>query len=238
MITGGIALLAAFAQINPIWQFGPYDPAKVSSASQPDWYLAWIDGALRIMPSWEWSGWGHTIPFEVFLPGIVFPGIIFGVCLLWPAIESRLTGDRAVHDLLDRPWDRPKRTAFGAAYTALLVILTIASWTDVVANYLHLSLNTVLWTMRVLTVIVPVVVLFATWRLCSEMQGIPSAGRRKRSLVVRREPSGAYAAAVAEPRPGDRIEELNPIPVPDFIEDGEGQLALSSRYSSGKQAPR
>ena len=62
MITAVIFLLGGFAQINPIWQFGQYEPYQISYAVQPDWYMGWLDGALRIMPSWEWVGWGHTIP--------------------------------------------------------------------------------------------------------------------------------------------------------------------------------
>ena len=77
MVTAATALLGAFAQINPIWQFGSYDASKISYAVQPDWYMGWLDGALRIMPSWELAFWGHTVPLEVFLPAVVFPGIIF-----------------------------------------------------------------------------------------------------------------------------------------------------------------
>jgi ubiquinol-cytochrome c reductase cytochrome b subunit len=33
--------LGGFAQINPIWQFGQYQPFQISSAVQPDWYMGW-----------------------------------------------------------------------------------------------------------------------------------------------------------------------------------------------------
>ena len=82
--------LGGFAQINPIWQFGQYEPYQISYAVQPDWYMGWLDGALRIMPSWEWVGWGHTIPLEVFLPAVIFPGLIFNILIVWPFIESSL----------------------------------------------------------------------------------------------------------------------------------------------------
>ena len=92
MVTAATALLGAFAQINPIWQFGSYDASKISYAVQPDWYMGWLDGALRIMPSWELTGLGHTVPLEVFLPAVVFPGLIFTIAMLWPA--HRTTSDR------------------------------------------------------------------------------------------------------------------------------------------------
>ena len=155
MVTGGTALLGAFAQINPIWQFGSYHASKISYAVQPDWYMGWLDGALRIMPSWEFAGFGHTIPFEVFLPAVVFPGLIFTICLLWPAIERTMTEDNGMHNLLDRPRDRPKRTAAGAAMFALLFMLFAASSTDVLANFFHISLNEVLWFFRIAVIVVP-----------------------------------------------------------------------------------
>ncbi|MGH9088720.1 MAG: cytochrome bc1 complex cytochrome b subunit, partial [Acidimicrobiales bacterium] len=120
MVTGGLAVLGGVAQINPIWQFGPYEASKISYAVQPDWYMGFLDGALRIMPSWQWSAWGHTVPWEVVLPAIVFPGLVFTLCGAWPAIERRFTGDNEIHNLLDRPRDRPKRTAAGVAMMGLL----------------------------------------------------------------------------------------------------------------------
>src|SRR5580658_5181602 len=152
MVAGVLWALGGLVQINPIWQFGPYTPTRISYAVQPDWYMGWLDGALRIMPSWEFSGWGHTVPLEVFLPAVIFPGLIFNICFAWPALERRWTGDNELHNLLDRPRDRPKRTAAGAAMLALLFTLFAASSTDVLANYFHVSLNFVLWAFRVLTV--------------------------------------------------------------------------------------
>ena len=103
MVAGATALLGAFAQINPIWQFGSYyNPSKISYAVQPDWYMGWLDGALRIMPSWEFAGVGHTVPLEVFLPAVVFPGLIFTICFLWPALERRWTGDNELFIPFDR----------------------------------------------------------------------------------------------------------------------------------------
>ena len=99
MVTGVLWALGGLVQINPIWQFGPYQPDKISYAVQPDWYMGWLDGALRIMPSWEFAGFGHTIPFEVFLPAILFPGLTFGLFYAWPFVEAWLTGDHAEHQL-------------------------------------------------------------------------------------------------------------------------------------------
>jgi ubiquinol-cytochrome c reductase cytochrome b subunit len=218
MVAGASALLGAFAQINPIWQFGSYVPYKISYAVQPDWYMGWTDGALRIMPAWELTAFGHTIPLEVFLPAVIFPGLVFNIALMWPALERRMTGDNALHNLLDRPRDRPKRTAAGAAFFALLFTLFAASSTDVLANYFHLSLNFTLWAFRILTAVVPIVVAFVTYRLCVEMQGVQGVGQRKRALVLSRSVTGEYSTVSSAPRPDDEHTELHPAPVPERID--------------------
>ena len=236
MVTAACALLGAFAQINPIWQFGSYDASKISYAVQPDWYMGWLDGALRIMPSWEWTGWGYTIPFEVFLPAVVFPGLIFNICYIWPALERRMTGDLMLHNLLDRPRDRPKRTAAGAAMLALLFTLFAASSTDVLANFFHISLNEVLWFFRITTVVVPVIVAALVYQICLEMQGVHGIGKRKRAVVVRRSADGEYSTVASDPRPDDERPEMDPEPVPGRI-DVEPLVGGAVAVSNGVPSP-
>ena len=218
MVAAATALLGAFAQINPIWQFGSYDVSKISYAVQPDWYMGWLDGALRIWPAWELTGFGHTIPLEVFLPAVVLPGIIFTIWFLWPTIEKRVTGDVALHNLLDRPRDRPKRTAVGVAMFALLFTLFGASSTDVLANYFHVSLNAVLWFFRIAVFVVPIVSGLVTYQLCKEMQGVHGIGKRKRAVIVQRSAEGEYVTVPTPPRPDDEHIELDPEPVPVRID--------------------
>ncbi|HEY3941965.1 MAG TPA: ubiquinol-cytochrome c reductase cytochrome b subunit [Acidimicrobiales bacterium] len=230
MVTGVLGVLGGLAQINPIWQFGSYQADKISYAVQPDWYMGWLDGALRIMPSWEWTGWGHTLPWEVFFPAVLFPGLVFNIAFGWPIIERRFTGDNEMHNLLDRPRDRPKRTAFGAAFFTMLFVVFGASSTDVLANYFHVSLNDVLWFFRIAVFVIPVIVYALTWRICVEMQGVIGVGKRKRAMVVTRTASGEYVAEVAEARPDDDVDELHPEPVPVLIDLGP-EPALPPRTS-------
>ena len=219
IVAGVIALLGAFAQINPIWQFGPYEASRISYAVQPDWYMGFLDGALRIFPSWSFHSFGHTIPFEVTIPAVVLPGLLFGVAYAWPALERRVTKDNAIHHLLDRPSDRPRRTAAGAAVLALLAMLFVASSTDVIANFFHVSLNTVLLVMRVLVLISPFVAYPIAYRIAKEMHAWHGAGQRKTPNVVTRTDEGEYRAEPAPAFADDAEEPLAPTPVPDFIEE-------------------
>jgi ubiquinol-cytochrome c reductase cytochrome b subunit len=227
-IVGGVtALLGAFAQINPIWQFGPYDAARISYAVQPDWYMGFLDGALRIFPSWEFTGFGHTWPLNVFIPAVLFPGIIFNLAYAWPFIERKLTGDNEIHHLLDRPRDRPKRTAAGVAVLALLAMLFIASSTDVIANFFHLSLNEVLWAMRFLVILSPIVAYPIAYKICKELQGIAGGGKRKTPNLVTRTQEGEYLATPTPRYAEDVPHELHPEKVPTYIEEEPDEPAES-----------
>jgi ubiquinol-cytochrome c reductase cytochrome b subunit len=228
MTTAVIFLLGGLAQINPIWQFGQYEPFQISYAVQPDWYMGWLDGALRIMPSWEWVGWGHTLPLEVFLPAVIFPGLIFNILIVWPFIESRRTKDLAYHNLLDRPRDRPLRTAAGTAMLTLLLMTFFASSTDVMANFFEIPLNDVLWFFRFAVVIAPIIAGFLAYQICNEMRAAEGIGKRKRTLIISRSSTGEYSTIAAEARPGDGVEELDAIPVPTFIDLVPPELATGA----------
>jgi ubiquinol-cytochrome c reductase cytochrome b subunit len=217
LVTGVTALLGAFAQINPIWQFGPYQADRISYAVQPDWYMGFLDGALRIFPAWSFHSFGHTIPLEVTIPAVIFPGLVFGLAYAWPTLERLLTKDHATHNLLDRPSNRPKRTAAGAAVLASLIMMFIASSTDVMANFFHLPLNSVLWSMRFLVLISPFVTYPITYKICKEIQTTKGGGRRKTTNVVTRTAEGEYLATPAPVYVDDQHDELPPTQVPRFI---------------------
>lgn len=171
-----LAALGGLAQVNPIWLYGPFDPAEVSAASQPDWYMGWLDGALRVMPGWEVRAFGFEIP-NPFFPGVLLAGVTFTLLYLWPFLEARFTGDREPHNLLDRPRDRPLRTALGVATLTFYAVLTFAAASDVLSTTFGLSVNAVLWAFRILLFAAPPVTAFATYRLCKELvaRDAPSA---------------------------------------------------------------
>ncbi|CAN5863545.1 ubiquinol-cytochrome c reductase cytochrome b subunit [soil metagenome] len=163
-----LAALGGLAQINPIWLYGPFDPADVSSASQPDWYMGWLDGALRLMPAWELRSFGYEIP-NPFFPGVLLAGLTFGALFAWPFLEARVTRDHEPHHLLDRPRDRPVRTALGLATLVFYTVLTFAGASDVLSVTFGLSVNAVFQAFRVSLLVLPPLVAWATYRLCKEL---------------------------------------------------------------------
>jgi ubiquinol-cytochrome c reductase cytochrome b subunit len=195
------AALGGLAQINPIWLYGPFQTQAVSSASQPDWYIGWLEGALRLMPPWEIRVAGFEIP-NPFFPGVLLPGLTFALVYAWPWIEQRVTKDYAEHHLLDSPRDRPVRSGLGVAVLTFYVLLFIAGGDDVIAAHFNLSVNDVVYVFRGLVLVLPVVTYYVTYRLCKE----PAARERVRAdalavLVRTREGGYVEAGEDVEPSP-------------------------------------
>jgi len=165
-----IALLGGLAQVNPIWLYGPFQPAAVSTASQPDWYMGWLEGALRLAPNWRFHVFGYTVS-EVFLPAVVLPGITFGLLYLWPFLERRVTGDTAEHQLLDRPRQHPARTSIGVGALVFYFVLFAAGSQDIVAQKFATDIPTITVVFQVLLVVLPLLAVLVTRKLCHDLTG-------------------------------------------------------------------
>ena len=170
MVFGVIAAMGAMLSINPIWKYGPYDPSKVTAGAQPDWYMGIAEGLLRIMPNWETHVWGHTISWNVLLPGQVLVFVPFVAIVGWPFLEAWVTGDRREHHVLQRPRDAPTRTAFLAAMVTVYGLLWAAGGNDIMATHFHWSLNSITYVMRAAVFVVPVVVFQVARRWCLGLQ--------------------------------------------------------------------
>ncbi len=191
-LTGAVvAFLGGVFQINPIWVYGPFDASVVSSPAQPDWYVGWLDGALRIFPPIEPTILGVTIP-SPFIPGIVIPGVVLTLVALWPFVEARLTGDHEPHHLLDRFWERPIRTATGVAILTFFGILTMAGGNDVLSFYFGTGLETLTLLFRVLVIVLPVVAWLVTWRICHARGQLGPVAPGHAGTALRRNADGGF----------------------------------------------
>jgi ubiquinol-cytochrome c reductase cytochrome b subunit len=169
-VFGVLALLATFAQINPIWQVGPYTPVAISAGSQPDFYMGILEGSLRMFPSWTWDIGGHTIAWNVLIPALVVLGIMFTALGAWPFLERWATGDHAYHHVNDRPRNAPTRTAFGMAGVTAYGILWLEGANDIIAVHLQISLYLTTEIARWAVFIGPVIAFYVTRRLCLGLQ--------------------------------------------------------------------
>ncbi len=209
VVFGVVALMGALFQINPIWLYGPYDAAQVSAGSQPDWYMGWLDGAVRIMPGWETVVGGFVISWNILIPTLVVPGLLTTALVLYPWIEKFVTKDENNHNILDRPRNQATRTALGAMGLTFYAMLLFAGGNDILATHFHLSINVLIWTFRALVFLAPPAAFFITRKICIGLQ------QRDRDLVlhgmesgmVRQSPDGAFSE-VHTPLPQERVFEL------------------------------
>ena len=195
IVFGVLILMGATMSINQVWLYGPYNPAQVTAGSQPDWYMGWVEGAVRIMPGWE-SHWGGTTwSWNIFLPFAVLMGIFYTALAVWPFVEAWLTGDKRPHHILDRPRNAPTRTALGVAGMTFYGLMWAGGGNDIIATQFNVSLNAVTYFLRVAVFVGPVIAFIITKRLCLSLQ---RADRERvlhgsESGIIVRSPAGGYS---------------------------------------------
>ncbi len=167
---GLLFLLGGLVQINPIWLWGPYHVYSATNGAQPDWYLGWLIGGLRLVPHWEPRIAGYTLFPNPFWGGAAFPLVVFGLLYLWPWLERKVTGDDAYHNLLDRPRDAPWRTAIGMGIFSWVLVVLIAGSADRVYVTFGLSYTAQIWFYRAAVWVIPVIVAAIAYRVCVELQ--------------------------------------------------------------------
>jgi quinol---cytochrome-c reductase cytochrome b subunit len=184
-------LLGGLIQINPIWLWGPYHLAEGTNGAQPDWYLGWLIGALRLVPHFDVTIGNYTLVPNPFWGGALFPLIVLGVLMAWPWLEARYTGDHGFHNVLDRPRDAPGRTAFGAAFLLWVFLIFFAGSADRTYLFLGWSYQEQIWIYRVLVWVLPIVVFFVTRRVCRELQAIEGVEKRREIAEAEAQAAGA-----------------------------------------------
>jgi ubiquinol-cytochrome c reductase cytochrome b subunit len=197
IVFGVLTLMGALMQINPVWVFGPYNPAQVTAGSQPDWYMGFAEGAIRLMPGpgWEWHIGSTTWSWNVFLPLALPMGLLFGGMAVYPFIEAWVTGDKSEHHLLDRPRNNPTRTGLGVAAMTAYAMLWLGGGNDLIATQFDVSLNAVTYFLRVAVFVAPVLAFLLTKRICIGLQRADHDRllHGAETGVIERDPSGRYS---------------------------------------------
>jgi quinol---cytochrome-c reductase cytochrome b subunit len=179
-------LLGGLVQINPIWLWGPYHTYSATNGAQPDWYLGWLIGALRITPGFDVVIGNYTLVPNPFWGGVLLPTAFFGFLYLWPWLERRFLGVHGYHNLLERPREAPLRTAIGYAVAIEVFLVFLAGSADRVDVLFGLPYVSQIWAYRVLVIVGPFVAALIAYRVCVELQ---------RGEVVERERERAELAA-------------------------------------------
>ena len=202
IVFGIITLLSGLVTINPVWIFGPYTPDQVTAGTQPDWYIGWLDGALRVMPNWETVAFGYTLSWNILIPAVIVPGIIFTAMALYPFLESWATGDKREHHLLDRPRNAPVRTGIGVMAITFYGLLWIGGGNDLIATTFDLSINAITWFLRIGLIVLPPIAFLITKRICLGLQ------RKDRDKLLH----GYESGRILRLPHGEFIEVHEPLP--------------------------
>ena len=203
VVFGITALIAGLVSINPIWMYGPYEPTMVTAGSQPDWYMGFADGALRLLPGFlEFDLFHRTWSFNIMIGAILMIPILWTIMGAYPFVESWITNDKREHHVLDRPRNAPTRTGLGMAAITFYGILFAACGNDIMAIKFKLSINDITRSFQVGLIIMPTIVFWVTKRLCLSLQ------RSDRDLVLHGRESG-HIVRTAEGRFFETHEPLN-----------------------------
>jgi ubiquinol-cytochrome c reductase cytochrome b subunit len=170
IVFGVIMLVASTVTINPIWNYGPYDPSPVSAGTQPDWYIGFADGMLRLIPPHlETEIGGFTFTWYILIPILVLVAFLVLVAL-YPFIEGWITGDKREHHIADRPRNAPTRTAIGAAGVTFYAVMWAAASSDLIATHFRLSIEGVTHFLQITLILGPIIAYLITKRVCLALQ--------------------------------------------------------------------
>ncbi|MFG2480317.1 cytochrome bc complex cytochrome b subunit [Streptomyces fagopyri] len=208
LVAGGIFVVAAAVQINPVWQYGPHRADQVSAGSQPDWYMGVADGLLRVMPGWEIDFWGHTLALDNLIPLLAGAGLFLAMGA-YPFIEAWVTGDDRDQHVLDRPRNRPVRTGLGAAWISFYLVALVGAANDIIAVRLHVGVESVTWAVRVALFAVPpaAYAVARRWALGLQRKDRDEVLHGRETGMIRRLPHGEFIE-VHEPLSQERLHLL------------------------------
>jgi ubiquinol-cytochrome c reductase cytochrome b subunit len=198
-VTAVLFLLGGLFQINPIWEWGPYKTYLSSNGAQPDWYLGWLIGGLRLMPPLEIHIGSATLIPNPFFGGALFPTAVFLVLYAWPWIGRRFLRDGLVgRNVLDRPRDNPRRTAAALGFLTWVFAIFAAGATDRLYVITFIPYEGQVWAFRIIALVAPFIVYAFTKRLCEELRARDDHPLRGwTGTQVRRNAAGGWSTVEA-----------------------------------------
>jgi ubiquinol-cytochrome c reductase cytochrome b subunit len=204
LVFGVIMLIGSLFTINPIWNYGPYDPSPVSAGTQPDWYIGFADGMLRLIPpGWEFVLFGYTWSMNLLVPIVVLM-VFLGVVMFYPFLEAWVTGDKREHHIAERPRNNPTRTAIGAAGVTFYAVLWAGASSDIIATHFRMTIEGVILSLQILLITGPIIAFTLAKRMALALQ------RKDRELVLH-----GYESSRIVRLPGGEYREIH-TPLDEF----------------------
>lgn len=237
IVFGVIVLISSFVGINGIWAYGPYDPSPVSAGTQPDWYIGFADGMLRLIPpGWETEWFGYTWSWNMLIPVVIM--VVFLVLVaIYPFVEAWVTGDKREHHILDRPRNAPTRTAIGAAGVTFYAVMWAGASSDLMATHFQLSMEGVIHALQFCLIVGPIAAYIITKRIAIALQ------KKDKSIALHGYETGRIVRLqggefVEVHKPVDEYELWNLVSYHDYAPlmlrpDADGRIPFSKRLRAG-----
>ena len=153
-VGGVLALSAVLIPWSDVLIVGPYRAGQVGNNAQPDWFLFWLEGALRIFPPIEFEVLGFVVSGP-FVAGILMPGLLFGLLAAYPWIERRVYGLTGDWHVLQNPLEIPLRAAIILGTFSFVLLLSMAATNDIIALLTRIPIEAVTWFYRITCLLAP-----------------------------------------------------------------------------------
>lgn len=153
-VGGVLALSAVLVPWADISLLGPYQPGEVGNTAQPDWYLFWVEGALRVFPALEVDLPGLTLSGS-FVAGALVPTALILALVVYPFVERRVYGLEGEWHVLQNPMDIPLRAGFVVGFFSFVLLLSAAATNDVLSRLWGIPIETLTRAFRVACLALP-----------------------------------------------------------------------------------
>lgn len=177
-VGGALVLSSVLVPWSDITLQGPYQPGEVGNSAQPEWFLFWVEGALRVFPALEIDVLGLTLSGS-FVAGALLPTAIIVGLIAYPFLERRVYGLEGDWHVLQNPMDIPLRAGAVVGFFSFLLLLSAAATNDVLSRLWGIPIETLTWTFRIVCIAVPLVLaaVFVAWsRARLRRRRAPSSG--------------------------------------------------------------
>ena len=165
-----LALMSTFAQINPIWLYGPLQPVGHHRRVPARLLPGAAGGRAADHARLGVERLRAYVRVQRVHPALVPLGLIFTGAALWPFLEQWITGDRREHHVNDRPRNAATRTAIGMAAVTFWGVLWLEGANDIIADQLQIPLFTLTWIARFAVILGPIIAYWVTKRICLGLQ--------------------------------------------------------------------
>ena len=188
-VGGVLAVAAVLIPWSDVSLLGPYVPGEVGNNAQPDWFMFWLEGMLRIFPPLEFGILDVVVISGPFVAGVLLPGLIFAVLGAYPFLEKRVYKLEGEWHVLQNPLEIPLRAGVMLGFWTFLLILSAAATNDILSRMFGVPVEIVTWIFRIAVLVVPIslglgIAAYSRRRLARRGLQVPSSEAQEQERYI------------------------------------------------------